>query len=349
MPVLNNVFPIPTGGAIGLSLTTATSGSIALSRAVSGSGGLGAFVTLYSGAPLSATGEACFFLDLGDQTPGPLQAGSLYVYQLTDNTGTVQSSPTATPSSINIEEVQYEQIIINLLQGAINTARDGGTLAPGIKWARVMSAMPLTGNFPLPAIFVNPDLIAQEHIPIGQDNETIGDLIQPAQVNNWTQTEQDRHMFRITVMALSAEERNYYRDFCAAVLRIAVAYAFSQIGADSSHNLEMVSYQEVDQTNLMIPGFYAADILYEFVGVGNIKITTSYGLISTITTTTSGYPDYTNIYITENTFSSTPGLGTPVVDETEVTTPIARILEDDITDRITEDGLSLRILERELV
>lgn len=124
-------------------------------------------------------------------------------------------------------------------------------------------------------------------------------------------------MFRITVMALSAEERNYYRDFVAAVLRIAVAYAFSQIGADSSHNVEMVSYQEVDQTNMMIPGFFAADILYEFVATGNIKITTNYGTISSVVTTTSGYADQHITSITETTFVSTPGSGTPVVDVTQ--------------------------------
>lgn len=318
MAKLNNVFPIPTGGAIGINLTTATSGNVSLSRAVSGSGGLGSFTSLYSGAPLSETGETMFFLDLGDQTPGPLLAGSLYVYRLTDSGGTDQSPPIATPSSIDIEQIGFEKIIISLLQGAIDTAQAGGTMPPGIKWARVTSAMPLAGNIPLPAVFVNPDLIAQTYLPIGADVETVGDLRQPATENVWTNTAYARYMFRITVLALSPEERNYYRDFIKAVLRVAVAYAFSQFGADQSHSFEAVSYQEVDQTNLMIPGFYAADVLYDFSGVTNIKITTSYGVINSIVTTTNGYPDQHNTFITETTVVAVPGSGMPVVDVTQV-------------------------------
>lgn len=321
MPSLNNVFPIPTGGAIGLLFTTATSGAIALSRAVSGSGGLGAFSTLYSGAPLSDTGEQVFFLDAGDATPAPLLNGNFYVYQLTDGNGTQQSQAVQTPYSIDVEQVQYTQVIIGLLQGAINTAIAASGLPAGIKWAAVMAAMPLAGNPPLPSIFVNPEIIAQQYVPVGQDDEKVGDLIQPGRKNNWTHTEVDRHMFRITVMSLSPEERDYYRDFTIAVLRVSVAYALSQWGADLEHSFEAVSYQEVDQTNLMIPGFYAADVLYSFQAMSNVKIVTNYNLINTITTTVSGYAD-TRIFDIGETLTVTtfPGSGTPVVDTTQVPT-----------------------------
>jgi hypothetical protein len=274
-----DVFPIPSGGAIGIKITTAVSGAVTLSRATSGASGLSAWSQLYSGAPFSDTGEQCFYLDIGDQTPGPLQGGVMYVYQLTDISGSKQSNPVIPASNITVEETQYTQMLIRLLQGAINAA----SLPAGYKRPRVLNAMPLAGSPPLPLIVLNPELVAQQEIPIGADNEIVGDLIQPGRVNIWTQTEQDHHMFRITVFALSPEERDYYRMFIIAILRISVAYAFSQFGADTSRDFEAVSYQEVDQASSMTPGFYASDILFSFTATGNVKVVTNYDIIETIT------------------------------------------------------------------
>lgn len=313
MPVLNNVFPVPTGGVIGLSFSTATCGTVTLTRSISGSGGLSSTATIYSGAPLSLTGESCFFLDIGDGSPGPLLPGTLYVYQLTDIVGTVTSPPIITASNVNISQTQYTQICIAVLQGAINAAQAGNSLPPGIKWAKVMAAMPIAGQPPLPAIFVNPELVQQEAVPLGQDNENPGDLIQPGHTNIWTQTEQDRRMFRITVLSLSPEERDYYSDFIIAMLRVSVAYAFSQFGADTIHSYQATSYQEVDQTNLMVPGFYAADIMYEFVATSNVQITTNYNLIETIVATVSGSYDTSISTISLATGAQTvAGSGIPV-------------------------------------
>lgn len=265
-----------------MSFTTATSGTITLTRAASGQ----AAEIIYNGPPFSETGESSYYLDTGDGTPGPLLSGTIYVYNLTDGNGSVSTSVTTT-SRINIEQVQYTQLLIALLQGAVNSARDGNTLPNGIKWAKVMNAMPIASAAPLPSVFVNPELIQQETIPIGADVERIGDLVQPATENVWTQTEHDRHMFRITVMSTSPDERDYYRDFIMAAIRIAVASTFEQFGANISHRIMAESYQDVDQTNLMIPGFYASDILYDFTATANVKISTSYGVIETITGTIS--------------------------------------------------------------
>lgn len=292
MATLNNVFPIPTGGAVGINLTTAVSGAVVLSRAVSGSGGLGAFTPLYSGSPLSDTGETCFFLDMGDASPGPLLNGVQYVYQLTDVSGTATSIPVTVASSVDIERIDFEAIVVGLLQGAVNTA----TLPDGVKPARVLSAMPLGGNPPLPLIFLNQDLVQQNAVPIGLDDEVVGDFL-PGRRNVWTQHEYDKHLIRLTVLSLSAAERNFYRDFVIASIRIAVAYAFTQFGADISHSFQAASYQEVDQTNLIIPGFYAADILFEFVAQGNVKVTTNYNLIETITAAVTGTLDPTILTI----------------------------------------------------
>lgn len=271
-------FAVPTGGVIGLKLTTAVSGAVTLTRAISGASGLSSLTTLYSGSPLSETGETCFYLDIGDGTVGPLEGGKLYFYTLTDINGAATAGPMAPPSSVTLEEANYTQIVIAILQGACNTA----TLPEGVKRARVMNAMPLQGVPPLPMIFVNPEIVAQEEIPIGADDEHVGDLRQPATENVWTQTEQDHHMFRITCMSLNAAERDFYRTFIIATLRIAIAYAFSQFGADTKRSLEATSYQEVDSPQGMVPGFYAVDVLMSFTAVGNVKVTTSYGLIETI-------------------------------------------------------------------
>jgi hypothetical protein len=266
-------------------MTTATSGSVVLSRATSGASGLSSFTPIYSGATLSDTGEATFFLDIGDNTPGPLQGGVQYVYQLTDVNGTVQSPPVIPASTINIERTNYSQIVVALLQGAINAAQ----LPNGYKPARVMAAMPLAGFPALPLIFLNEDLNQQENIPIGVDNETVGDLIQPGRVNIWTQTEQDSYMLRLTVISLNSDERYFYRDFIKAVMRMSMAYAFSQFGADLEHSFQANAYQEVDQTNNVMPGWYACDVLFSFTATANIAVTTSYDLIETILGTYSDY------------------------------------------------------------
>lgn len=285
---------IPTGGVIGISFATATSGTILLSRAVSGSGGLGAFTPLISGAPLSNTGSNCYFLDIGDQTPGPLVSGVSYVYQLTDNSGTQQSDPIQPNSNVVLEATPWTRIIIAILQGAINAA----VLPTGINRARVFNAMPLTGNPPLPLIAVNPELEVQANIPIGVDNQNVGDLVQPAVSNNWTQAAQERRMFRITAVALSAEERDFWRTFIIGTLRIAAAYALSQVGADFIRDYEAVSYQTSKETQSQIPAWYAVDVLWDMTVEANVTVTTNYGPIDTIVASVSGYLDNLDITFT---------------------------------------------------
>ncbi len=275
---------IPTGGVIGVSFATASGGTFSLSRAVSGSGGLGAFTPLVSGSPLSVTGENCYFLDIGDQTPGPLVSGISYVYQLTDITGTQQSPPIQPNANVVLEATPWTRIIIAVLQGAINAA----LLPAGINRARVFNAMPLTGNPPLPLIAVNPELEVQANIPIGVDDQNVGDLVQPPVSNNWTQVAQERRMFRITAVALSAEERDFWRTFIIGTLRIATAYAFSQVGADLTRDYEAVSYQASKETQAQIPAWYAVDVLWDMTLEANIKVITNYTFNETITGTVSG-------------------------------------------------------------
>lgn len=307
---------IPTGGIIGVSWATAVSGTVLLARAVSGSGGLGAFTPIYSGAPLSNTGANCYTLDIGDGTPGPLVSGISYVYQLTDITGTTQSPPIQPNSNVIIDTTPWTKIIIGILQGAINAA----ALPVGINRARVFNAMPLTGSPPLPMIAVNPELEVQANIPIGVDDPTIGDLIQPAQTNNWIQAGQERRMFRITAVALSAEERDFWRKFIIGTLRIATAYALSQIGADFVRDYEAVSYQVSKETTGQVPAWYAVDVLWDMTLEANVTVLTNYQTIDTITASLSGYADNLDIMFTAAApaIISQGASGSPVLVETQV-------------------------------
>jgi hypothetical protein len=315
---------IPTGGVIGITFSTAISGNISLSRAISGVSGLGPFTTLYSGVPYSSVGGQCYYLDVGDQSPGPLLTNVSYVYQLTDITGTQTTNPIAPVTSMTIDSTPWTRIIIGIIQGAVNSA----TLPPGINMARVFNAMPMVGNPPLPLIAINPELEVQANIPIGADDPEFDYFVNPAlTTNSWTQAGQERRMFRITVCSLSAEERDFWRRFIIGTLRIAAAYALSQAGADFIRDYEAVSYQASNETKLQEPGWYCADILWDMTVEANVTITTNYGLIETITAAISGYTDDLQVsayseYLKDNiNFTTTDGEeGPPVL--TVVTVPI---------------------------
>jgi hypothetical protein len=307
---------IPTGGVIGVKYTTATSGTVLLARAVSGSGGLGAFTPLLSGSPVSNTGAFCYFLDIGDQTPGPLVSGVSYVYQLTDVTGTMQSPPVQPNANVLIDTTQWTKIIIAILQGAINAA----VLPTGVSRARVFNAMPLAGNPPLPLIAVNPELEVQSNIPVGADDPIVGALVQPATSNNWIQAGMERRMFRITAIALSAEERDFWRKFIIGTLRIATAYALSEIAADYIRDYQASSYQVSKETSSQLPAWYAVDVLWDITVESNVTVITNYNYIETITAAVSGYLDNLNITFTGEVpaTSSDVIFGTPVLTEVQV-------------------------------
>ena len=186
MPQFTSIYAIPTGGAIGLQFSTAASGTISLSRATSGTSGLSAFTTIYSGASTTCNGSGQFFADVGDYLPGPLTAAALYVYQLTDSSGSVQSAPVVPVAGTNLEQDGLTALMIRLMQAGISNIQP----PPGIATANVYQAMPLVGWPPMPFVVVTPELLQQEEVPIGQDVE------KPSLTNTWTQTEQARRVYR---------------------------------------------------------------------------------------------------------------------------------------------------------
>lgn len=277
-PLFNKVQVVPTGGAVALRFTTAASGNITLSRAVSGAGGIGVFEPIYQGQPLAASGINQFFLDYGDGLPAPLVSGTAYVYQLADQNGITQTAGVLTPSSFNLESDGITQIMQRLLQAAVTN-----NIPPtGVKPARVAQAMPLNGMPPMPFVVLTPELLQQHEQQIGEDVEL------PDNNNIWTMSEFASRLFRISAIAQTAVERDYYRNLIVAVFKMACAYVFSQIGDNVTHTWQAASYQVSDANQGLGPGFYGVDVLVEITGTFNLAIMTSYGLIETIVATASG-------------------------------------------------------------
>jgi hypothetical protein len=273
--------PIPTGGAVSLLFNTGVSGTIALARATSGVGGISAYTTLYSGATLTESGKNQFFLDYGDGLPSPLVSGTTYVYQLTDtDSSTVQTGGVLTPSAFNLESDGITQILIRLLQAAVTN----NVPPEGVKPARITQAMPLNGIVPLPMIVITPELLQQGDQKIGEDVEL------PDKNNIWTMSEFAEFLYRVSVLATTAVERDYYRDLMIAAFKIAQAYVFQFLGDNITHTYQAASYQVSDLPNNKLPGFYGCDVMLSMIGTFNLAIFTSYGLIETITATVSGTP-----------------------------------------------------------
>lgn len=273
-------YTIPTGGAVGIQFETVSSGNIVLQRATSGASGLSAWETLYSGQPLTETGVGQFYLDVGDLLPGPLRPETVYVYRVTDVSGTTASSGMLPAARLVLENDPLEMVLVRLLQGGINNL----TVPASGRKAQVLQAMPIAGFPPMPFVVINNDLTQQSIQSIGEDVEL------PSSSNIWLMNEIVKRVWRISVMSTSSQERDYYRDAVIAFFKMGLAYAFAPIGQNIEHDWQATSYQIAKETDAMVPGFYGADVLLTMTGTFNLKIITSYGRISTITANVSAAP-----------------------------------------------------------
>jgi hypothetical protein len=270
---------VPTGGAIILDFMLdsrlSAESPMTLSRAVSTDGVLSAFTQLYTGNAVA------LFIDVGDGLPKPLGAGTAYVYEVTDASGsTVRTDPVLPTGAILIEPDGMTALLIRLLQAGVTNM----TLLPGIAPANVSNAMPITGFPILPFVVVNLDLIQQENVPIGQNTE------QPDGNNVWTVASYAKRIWRVSVLARTAAERDFYRDGLIAIFQSLLGSVFSALGSNMSHRFQAASGQTSDEYQGKSPGFYFADIMMEVLGVFNTSIETSFGLIETIITN-AGLPD----------------------------------------------------------
>jgi hypothetical protein len=176
-------------------------------------------------------------------------------------------SEALTPSSSFISEPdQLTQILLRLLQGAINSM----TLPAGIKRPVLTIKMPTNGWQAMPFIVVNLDLIQQTEVEIGED------VPQPTNDNVWTLFANAKRCWRVTIMSQDAEERDFYRDTLLAVFRVLKATAFGPLGQNVTHTFQAASYSSAEEYQGVTPGFYGADLLFEIDGLFPTAVLTNY-------------------------------------------------------------------------
>lgn len=259
---------VPTGGAVLLQFPSyfpvlPTAGQLTINRSVSGSG---IWTTVYQGPPVGA------FIDVGDGLPAPLDATTSYLWQVFDDNGSAVAGPLIPVASFLGTPDQLSQILIRLLQGAINGMR----LPPGIQPTQVTTRMPQNGWQAMPFIVVNLDLIQQTEVAIGED------VINPTPDNNWTLFANAKRVWRVTVMSQDVEERDFYRDFLLAVFRVLKATAFGPLGINVTHSFQAASYASAQEYEGVAPGFYAADLMLELDGIFPVAVLTNYPVITQI-------------------------------------------------------------------
>ena len=272
------VVPIPTGGAISLLVSGAVSGAVLLERAVSG---VGTFSTIYSGVATQ------YYLDVGDGLPAPLDANSAYCYRYTDPNGSTTTDFYQPLSLLAVEPEPMLQIFIRLIQGTLNAT----PLPPGVKNAQVTNSMPLGGAIPMPLVVVNPDLISQANVPIGQSTNVFAAILSAAAgvpASGFATVGFARRLFRVSVLATDVVTRDFYRDLLIGFFEAIYATVLQPIGIDVTHKWQASSGAVAHDKTTNVPGFYFADVTMEFEGLLNIILNLNYPLINTITTQTSG-------------------------------------------------------------
>lgn len=268
MPSIDRVNPIPTGGAFGITCTTISSGTISLSRAVSGST---SFTTLYSGPPTTTTGTGQFFLDFGDN--GLLDPATFYVYRITDTIGNATSIAAQPVGQLEVNAMPTTDIVMRLMQeGLNNLATPAGIPRPTVSFAMPQASLP-----PLPFVVIFPVMMKQAAQKLGRDVELTDDV-----TNQWSINELAENMLQVTILVAGAREMLFYRDAVIGIFKTICAEVLSEIGNDVEHEWIVTATQSVGDFNNMSPGFFQMDILLKFTGIYDITITRNYGLIEHI-------------------------------------------------------------------
>jgi len=266
---------LPTGGIIVLDLY-ANQNPVTFQRSVSGST---VWQTLFEGdftknlTVPGATDLYKLWIDDGSLMGAPLNATTEYVYQLTDATGTVATSGIAPNAALTVEQDNITSMMIRIMQAAFtNMVMPSGFMRP-----HVVHAMPLSmaGSPRLPIITVNLDYgPVMEEVPIGQGVDSLHQ-------NTYVLTAQVRRRYSITVLALSAEEREFYRDAIIGVFSTMAPLVFGKIWDDTRFMFQAYSSQKTNDE--YGPGFYFSQVMLDMVGSLNTTITTNYGGLDAIT------------------------------------------------------------------
>jgi hypothetical protein len=262
------VSAVPTGGAVviefpGYFPPAAQATQLTISRSVAGSN---VWTVIYQGPPIGS------FIDVGDGTPGPLDPNTAFLWKAEDYSGTAISNPIMPASTFISEPDQLTQILLRLLQGAINSM----VLPNGVKRPVLTIRMPTNGLQAMPFIVVNLDLIQQTEVGVGED------VPNPDNNNNWTLFANAKRLWRVSILSQDAEERDFYRDTLLAVFRVLKAAAFAPLGQNVTHTFQAASYSSVKEYEGISPGFYCADLMFELDGLFPTAVLTNYQRIQQI-------------------------------------------------------------------
>lgn len=258
---------VPTGGVISLAIS-GVGALMTLSRSSTGSGG--SFTQLYSGAPLIR------YIDVGDMLPAPLASGSVYTYRLNDANGSLYSADIQPAATLQILQEPLLQMLIRIIQAGINNLYPTAGFNSNFTPAQVIAAMPLSGLPPMPFVTINLDLMQQAQIPIGQSVE----VVEPD--GSWVIGGMTKRVFRVSVLAGTVQERDFYRDAVLGIFQSIIRTVFAPIGLDVTHKYQVASGQVAKDTEGQSPGFYYADVMMDFEGIYNVAVVPNYGSMAVI-------------------------------------------------------------------
>lgn len=258
----------PTGGIVVLKLaSSAPAATWSLVRGVVSGGTTVGQTILFTGP----SEVQPVFLDIGDGLKTPLDPTQQYEYTFTTGAGVATSGPVQPSAEIELEPDHMTAVLLRGLQSGVRSLK----LPAAFKNApSVFHAMPM-GSIPtLPMISLNETLLQQGDIPIGQNN--LANLTSNSQVVGGQAL---RH-YTIAVLTLTVEEREYYRDAVLGIINALLGPVFEAIGENSTHRFQVNSSQVTGDA--MMPGFYFAEILWEFTGTFSVGVSTTYGVVEQI-------------------------------------------------------------------
>lgn len=256
-------------------------GNWTLSRAVVISSIIGSYSVLYNGISLAPDPTLpSFYMDVGDGVNTAIDTGATYVYQLVTTSGTVISNQVTIASSLKIvgdvsisptvagnPETVSQFGFIFLFKQVLSNAINCLTLPIGWSKPSVLVSMPLTGQPTLPIITVNPDLMQETFVPIGTDVNTAGYGLQP---DSYFIDSIVKRRYRVSILAMTAEEREYYVIILVAIFKSSLYDILSVYGQNLTQSFQSTSSQTVD------PAFYFAELMLEFSGVFSVAVNESY-------------------------------------------------------------------------
>ncbi len=281
---------IPTGGVAILNVSGIAGGPLVTSRQI----GSGAFVEIDSNP---YPGAICVVVDPGVGLPGPLPSNQGAIsYQLQDASGSLTISGLIPTVSLAATPDFLDETVLRAFQAAVPAL----VVPPGYQPASVLLEMPRTGFPTLPFVFFTPTTLEQSQTQIGQDVPSA--LRLPGNTQLATVSVQVRRMWQLSILALTAGERDFYRDSCLGVFQSLLGSVFLPLSQDMRHNFSAHSGQEAG--GQFDPGLYRCDLLLSVEGMFNVGLVPQYGTILAISGNVTGWAGASGTASTSGTIAA---------------------------------------------